>query len=112
MITIFLIIIFLIALVYLAFGFFELIELADDAATGKNFLNQKKFFKKLLIISFIIGPGIFLEYKYLNESTGLFFRIGLSIWGIILIMFPFILIPKWSKAIKEFIKKIKNDKSN
>lgn len=111
MITIFLIIIFLIALVYLIFGFFELIELADDAATGKNSLNQKKFFKKLLIISFIIGTGIFFEYKYLNES-GIFFRIGLGIWITIFTMAPFILIPKWSKTLKELIKKIKNNKGN
>lgn len=111
MITIFLIIIFLIALVYLIFGFFELIELADDAATGENSLNQKRFFKKLLIISFIIGAGILFEYEYLNEF-GIFFQIGLYIWGTIFIMAPFILIPKWSKTLKELIKKIKNNKGN
>ncbi len=112
MITIFLIIIFLIALVYLIIGFFELIDLANDAATGENSLNQKKFFKKLLIISFIIGTGMFLEYKYLNESYGIFFRIGLGIWVTIFTMAPFILIPKWSKTLKELIKKIKNNKGN
>ena len=74
MIAIFLIIISLIALVYLIIGFFELIELFDDAATGENSLNQKRFFKKLLIISLIIGAGILFEYEYLNEF-GIFFQI-------------------------------------